>query len=347
MPLRVNVIMGGPSAEHEISLLSGIEVLKNMDRKRYAPRAVVISLEQEFYFCDASRSLPTEDEFAEPSKSKRFKGPLKPYASEAIWKDCDVAFLAVHGSFGEDGLLQGYLDTLKVPYTGSSVFASAVAMNKIATKFILEQNGIKTPPFFIAGRGHPEVTWRYLVDKFEFPMFVKCPQSGSSRLMTRVDCGAGLGTKIEEFLDYSPQVLVEKGIKGPEFTCPVLEMPDGITRPLPPIEIRPIKSNYFNFESKYKTGGSEEIVPVKRAKKLVERMQELALRCHTLLSCRGVSRTDMILADDGELYVLEINSLPGLTANSLLPKSFKAAGGSYRKLIDVLIQVAIKNPITP
>jgi D-alanine-D-alanine ligase len=234
-----------------------------------------------------------------------------------------------------------------VPYTGSSVFASAVAMNKIATKFIFEQNGIKTPPFYIAGRGHPEVTWRFLADKLGYPMYVKCPQSGSSRLMTRVDCGAGLGTKMEEMLQYSPEILIEKGIKGPEFTCPVLEMPDGTVKALPPIEIRPIKANYFNFKAKYEDGGSEEIVPIKRGKELVGRIQELALKCHTLLSCRGVSRTDMILGEDGNLYVLEINSLPGLTANSLLPKSFKAAGGTYRQLIDLMIQVALKNPITP
>jgi D-alanine-D-alanine ligase len=347
MPIRVNVVMGGPSAEHEISLLSGREVLKNINRRRYSPTAVVITIDQEFYCCDASKRIPTEDELVSVATSKRFKGPFKPYASEAVWKNCDVAFLAVHGSFGEDGILQGYLDTLMVPYTGSGVFASALAMNKIATKFVLEQNGIKTPPFHIAGKRHPEVTWKFLADRFSYPMYVKCPQSGSSRLMTRVDCGAGLGTKIEEFQKYSPEILVEKGIKGPEFTCPVLEMPDGTVQALPPIEIRPLKGNYFSFKAKYEDGGSEEIVPIHRSKKFIGQIQELALRCHNLLLCRGVSRTDMILGEDGVLYVLELNSLPGLTANSLLPKSFKAAGGSYKELIDVMIQVALKNPITP
>ena len=346
MPIRVNVVMGGPSAEHEISLFSGLEVLKNIDRKRYAPRAVVVSIDQEFFYYDVAKRLPIEEEVAAPALSKRFKGPFKPYASEAVWKDCDVAFLAMHGSFGEDGLFQGFLDTIKIPYTGSSVFASAVAMNKIATKFILEQNGIKTPPFYIAGKSHPEVTWRFLAEQFGYPMFVKCPQSGSSRLMTRVDCGAGLGSKMEEFHQYSPDLLIEKGIMGPEFTCSVLEMPDGTVQALPPIEIRPIKSNYFNFKAKYEDGGSEEIVPIKRSKKLVKQIQDLALQCHRLLLCRGVSRTDMILGKDGTLYVLELNSLPGLTAQSLLPKSFVAAGGSFKELIDVMLQVALKNPIT-
>jgi D-alanine-D-alanine ligase len=339
--------MGGPSAEHEVSLLSGLEVLKNINRRRYSPRAVVITVEQEFYYCDASKSVPTEDDLVDPAKSKRFKGPFKPFASEPVWKDCDVAFLAVHGSFGEDGLLQGYLDTLQIPYNGSGVFASALAMNKIAAKYVLEQNGVRTPPFYVAGKNHPEVTWLFLAETFGYPMFVKCPQSGSSRLMTRVDCGAGLGSKIQEFQQYSPDILVEKAIIGPEFTCPVLEFPDGTAKALPPVEIKPIKGNYFNFRAKYEAGGSEEIVPIKRPKKLIRQIQDLALRCHKLLNCRGVSRTDMMLGKDGTLYVLELNSLPGLTAQSLLPKSFAADGGSYKELIDILIQVALKNPITP
>jgi D-alanine-D-alanine ligase len=124
-------------------------------------------------------------------------------------------------------------------------------------------------------------------------------------------------------------------------------MPDGSIKALPPIEICPLKSNYFSYKAKYERGGSEEIVPIRRSKKLIGQIQELALKCHHLLGCRGLSRTDMILSKDGVLYVLELNTLPGLTANSLLPKSFKAAGGTYKKLIDIMIKVAIKNPITP
>lgn len=347
MALRVNVVMGGPSAEYEISIFSGREVIANIDRRRYSVRAVVVTIDQEFYYCDIRKKIPSPEELAAPDKCKLFKGPLKPYTAEEIWKRCDVAFLALHGSFGEDGIFQGYLDTLTVPYTGSGVFASAVAMNKIASKFIFEQNGVSTPPFYIAGKDHPEITWKFLADTFGYPMYVKCPQSGSSRLMARVDCGAGLGTKLDEFQKYSADLLVEKGIKGIEFTCAVLEMPDGTVKALPPVEIRPLKSDYFSFKAKYEDGGSEEIVPTNRSKELLDRIQALALKTHRLLNCRGVSRTDMILGEDGVLYVLELNSLPGLTANSLLPKSFKAAGGTYKELIDIMIKVALKNPITP
>jgi D-alanine-D-alanine ligase len=345
MPLHVNVIMGGPSAEHEVSLKSGCEVLENIDRKRYSVRAVVVTNELGFYYCDVKKTVPSLKDLALPGKSKLFKGPFAAFASRPVWNKCNVAFLAVHGSFGEDGKLQGFLDTLKIPYTGSGVFASALAMNKIASKFIFKQNGIPTPPFAIYGIDHPETTIGIIEKKFRFPLYLKCPQSGSSRLMARVDSRAELGKRIKEYLKYSPELLVEKEITGIEFSCPILEYPDGIVRALPPLEIRPLASSYFSFKAKYEDGGSQELVPAPRPEKLLKKIQEVALQAHRLLNCRGVSRTDMILGKNGNLYTLELNSLPGLTANSLLPKSFRAAGGSYPELVDVLIQTALKKPL--
>jgi len=346
MPVRVNVLVGGPSAEHEISLLSGREVIANLNKKKYTVRAVVVTMDQEFYYADIKNQLPEINDFANPAKSKFFTGPFKPYAAEEIWKKCDMAFLAMHGSFGEDGIIQGYLDTLQIPYNGSSVFASSVAMNKIATKFIFEQNGIQTPPFCIAGSAYPGVTAKSIEKQFGLPLYVKCPQSGSSRLMARVDCVIGLGKRIEEYSQFTSSILIEKAIKGVEFTCPVLEFPDGTTKALPPVEIRPVNSDFFSFDAKYKDGGSQELVPAPRSKKLLKQIQDIALKAHQVLNCRGVSRTDMILGEDNKLYVLELNSLPGLTPASLLPKSFKAFGGTYPELLDILIQVAMKNPIT-
>jgi D-alanine-D-alanine ligase len=148
-----------------------------------------------------------------------------------------------------------------------------------------------------------------------------------------------------EYRRYSPELLVEKEIKGIEFSCPVLEYPDGSERPLPPLEIRPVASTYFSFKAKYEDGGSQELVPAPRPQKLLDRIEAIALKAHRLLNCQGVSRTDMILGADGNLYTLELNSLPGLTANSLLPKSFRAAGGTYPQLIDVLIRSAMKKQI--
>jgi D-alanine-D-alanine ligase len=345
MSLHVNVIMGGPSAEHEVSLKSGREVLENMDKKRYAVRAVVATKDLSFFYCDVKRSIPSLKDLSRPGKSTIFKGPFAPGASLPVWKKCDVAFLAVHGSFGEDGLLQGFLDTLKIRYTGSGVFASAVAMNKIASKFIFQQNGIMTPPFCIVGKDHPETTASFLEKKFGYPLYVKCPQSGSSRLMARVESRKDFLARLKEYRPYSSEILVEKEIKGIEFSCPVLEYPDGSERALPPIEIRPVANTYFSFKAKYEDGGSQELVPAPRPEKLLSKIKDIALKAHRLLNCRGTSRTDMILGKDGKLYVLELNSLPGLTANSLLPKSFRAAGGTYPQLIEGLIRSALKKPL--
>jgi D-alanine-D-alanine ligase len=345
MSIRVNVIMGGPSAEHDVSLKSGREVLKNMDPKRYAVRAVVADRNLNLYYCDLNKSIPSLEELASPGKSNRFKGPYQACASQGVWNKCNVVFLAVHGSFGEDGLLQGFLDTLRIRYTGSGVFASAVAMNKIASKFIFEQNGVLTPPFAIFGKDHPETSVSSIERKFGYPLYVKCPQSGSSRLMARVESKSELLARLREYLPYSPEILIEKEIKGIEFSCPVLEYPDGSNKVLPPVEIRPIASDYFSYKAKYEDGGSQEIVPSPRPAKLIKAIQKIALKAHRILNCSGVSRTDIILGKDGKLYALELNSLPGLTANSLLPKCFRAAGGTYPGLIDILVQSALKKPL--
>ncbi len=347
MPIRINVVMGGPSAEHDISLLSAMDVLTHLDRKRYGVRAVVVTMDLEFYYCDIDDVVPQTEEFLSPDKYKSFSGPFKPYSSAPVWENCDVAFLAIHGAFGEDGLLQGFLDSNLIPYTGSGVYSSATGMNKIASKILFEQNGIKTPPYYITGNTHPEITWQFLAERFDYPMFVKCPHSGSSRLMTRVDCGAGLGTKITEYVQYSPDVLVEKGIKGSEFAVSVLEMPDGTVAVLPPVKINLVKTNYFSHSAKFGSNGAEKIVPCSIDAVLSEKINALALKCHRILGCRGASTSDIIVDTDNVPYVLEINTLPKMTVDSLLPLSFKATGGTYEELLDILISVACKNPVSP
>ncbi|MBN1306606.1 MAG: D-alanine--D-alanine ligase [Chitinispirillaceae bacterium] len=340
MKKRINVIMGGPSAEHEISLQSGHEVLKRINRDQWSVRAVVISREREFFFCDSDcQPPPALDILANPRNASGMRGPFPPAASSAVWETCDAAFLALHGSFGEDGIIQGYLESIGVPYTGSGVYASAVAMNKVTSKFLFIQNGIATPPYSLYGPRFTGTTVERVALRHGFPCFVKCPQSGSSTLMGRAANAAELASLLAEFSRHSPEILVEAAIKGTEFSCGVLEGPDGKFFALPPIEIRP-KNPFFDYSAKYTAGASEELVPAPRPPELLERIQNTALAVHQLIGCSGVSRTDMILGDD-TLYVLETNTLPGLTSNSLLPKSFAATGGTYPELIDLLITRAL------
>ena len=341
MTVRINVIMGGPSAENEISLRSGLEVMKNLDPQSYKVRAVVVSRKKEFFFRDFSVGPLTIEELRDPAATGLFAGPFPAAASGPLWEECDVAFLALHGTFGEDGVIQGFLETIGMPYTGSGVYASAVAMEKIASKFLYIAYGLAVPPWSIYGRAYPDVTIESIERKHGFPCFVKCPQSGSSRLMGRALDRNSLIGLIAELEPHSEKLLVETTIQGVEFSCGVVEKGDGGLLALPPIEIRPVHGTYFDYTAKYTTGESEEIVPAPRPQPLLERVKAVALNAHRILGCSGVSRTDMIYADN-TLYVLETNTLPGMTPNSLLPKAFKAIGGTYAGLLDMLVHSALR-----
>jgi D-alanine-D-alanine ligase len=337
---RINVIMGGPSAEHEVSLQTGIEVLKHIDQERWAVRAVVIGRKRELFFCDVTPdALPSIDELTEPHGAPRMQGPSSLQAASAVWDKCDAAFLALHGSFGEDGVIQGYLETIGMPYTGSGVYASAVAMNKITLKYLFIQNGIPVPPYTIYGPGFPHHTVEEIARRHGFPCFVKCPQSGSSKLMGRAATVEALVALLREFAPVSPEILVEQSISGTEFTCGVLDNANGTPFALPPVEIRP-KTEFFDYTAKYTSGASDEIVPAPRPQELLERIRNVALAVHRIVGCRGISRTDMIYSND-TLFVLETNTLPGLTANSLIPKAYRAAGGTFTGLIELLIEQAL------
>jgi D-alanine-D-alanine ligase len=341
MTIRVHVLIGGPSVEHEVSLSSGLQVLRRLDKKRYQPAAVVITHGMKLFFSDRDINALTPEDCAEPSSLNAFEGPFSPAASGRIWNSCDVAFLALHGTFGEDGVVQGYLDTLGVSYTGSGVFASAVAMEKIASKFLFFSNGLAVPPWSIFGKAFPEVTLDYLEKKHGFPCFIKCPQSGSSRLMGRAANRSDLAKLVRELEPHASRLLIETAIHGIEFSCGVIENESGEPYALPPVEIRPAHGPYFDYSAKYTAGESEELVPAPRSVELLDRIKAVALHAHAILNCRGVSRTDMIYADD-TLFVLETNTLPGLTPNSLLPKAFIAAGGTYEGLLDTLIRAAMR-----
>ncbi len=340
MKKNINVMMGGPSAEHEVSLQSGLAVLSAIDKTAYAVRGVVISRQKEFFICTVdTHHLPTLKDLTSPQTATCFEGPFPPASSAALWEQCDAAFLALHGSFGEDGVLQGYLESIGIPYTGSGVYASAVAMNKITSKYLYLQNGLSVPPYSIYGRRFPLNTVEHIALQHGFPCFVKCPQSGSSKLMGCASTLSELASLLDEFIRYSPEILIETSIQGIEFTCGVLEDADGQPFALPPIEIRP-KARFFDYTAKYTSGASDEIVPAPQPHELLQRIEKTAVAAHQILGCSGISRTDMIYQHD-TLFVLETNTLPGLTANSLIPKSFQANGGTFSELIDLLLRHAL------
>ncbi|MBU2591918.1 MAG: D-alanine--D-alanine ligase [Patescibacteria group bacterium] len=297
--LKIVVLMGGGSAEHEISLLSGKQVIANLDRKKY--QAIPVVIPQNF--------------------SSSFKYSLP---------KCDLVFIAMHGPFGEDGTVQGMLDFMGIPYTGSKVLASALGIDKIAFRRIMENLGIPVPKWVVCETSEKIP---HKIEQFGPPWVVKPFNQGSSIGVNIVKERTGLKPAIKKALKYSKMALIEEYLAGTEISCGVL----GNEKPysLPVIEICP-KKTFFDYQAKYTKGLCEEIVPARLPRELTKKIQRTAVKVFRAIGCRGFGRVDMIIKEDTP-YVLEINTIPGLTPNSLLPKEALAAGIDYPKLLDLII----------
>lgn len=284
--------MGGPSSEHDVSLKTGENIYRNLDRSKYIPSRLVLS------------------------KSWKLTHEGKEIAFPAGFKKFDVIFIALHGVFGEDGSLQTILDTLNVAYTGSGATASAIGMDKWVSGELFKKAGFLIP--------HT----RLFQGEVPVPSVVKARRGGSS-------IGTFLIRKKEDIPHLDGDYLVQEILTGPEYTCGVLEVNE---RPgaLPVIEIR-ASGNFFDYRSKYSKGGAEEIVPAPITAALSKKIRSLAVKAHKTIGARGYSRSDFILSN-GKLYILEINTLPGLTEASLLPKAAVASGITFPKLLDLIIE---------
>ncbi|HEY9766783.1 MAG TPA: D-alanine--D-alanine ligase [Chroococcales cyanobacterium] len=307
--IRVAVLAGGLSSEREVSLRSGAMVIRNLDPERYQGELL-----------DLMDLLPG---------GKRELSSLS--------RDFDVAFLALHGRGGEDGTVQGALELLGLPYIGSGVMASALAMNKSRTKQIYRQAGIPTPPSLTFYGEESSVLAK--VAEMGYPVVVKAEDQGSSVGVAIAQNEGEFQKAWEAATALSGEILVEKFVSGIEISCGVIG--DENLEALPVIEIVPHKS-FFDYEAKYTPGISEEIVPARISPELTRRVQEIALSAHRALGCYGLSRTDMVIGE--RIEVLETNTIPGLTENSLLPQEARAAGIMLPELFDRLILCALKRP---
>jgi D-alanine-D-alanine ligase len=254
-------------------------------------------------------------------------------------KELDVAFVALHGKYGEDGTVQGLLELLNVPYTGSGVLSSAIAMDKIYSKKIFELEGILTPPGIYLDRGDKnKLADRYdeIGKKIGYPVIVKPNRGGSTIGVTILQDGSGLQTAAELAYGYDSRVIVEKYIKGRLLTVSIIGA-DPVCLPI--IEIRP-KSGFYDYRSKYTPGLTEYLVPAPVNDALAKEISAVALKCHTSLDCSGISRVDLILGDDGQPYFLEVNTIPGMTSTSLVPKAADAAGIDFETLVEIILNSA-------
>jgi D-alanine-D-alanine ligase len=296
---RIGVLMGGTSAEREISLNSG--------------KAVYQALKAE-----GLNVIPIDIRSNSLRKIKQAK--------------ISVAFIALHGKFGEDGTIQRLLETLRIPYTGSGVMASYLCLDKIASRRIFKHYNIPVPEFQTFHRQSKDYLQRL---NLKFPLVVKPSSQGSSIGITFVDDASKLKQALNAAFKYDDTVLAEKYIPGREITVGILE-----GKALPVVEIVP-KKRFFDFEAKYEKGKSEYVVPARLAKKQYKKAQQIGLIAHGALGCRGFSRVDMILHKDIP-FALEVNSIPGLTSTSLLPMAARAIGIPFPKLCLKIIQSAMK-----
>lgn len=299
--MKIGVIMGGISSEKQISIMTGEEMIAHIDKSKY--EVVAIKLNEH-------------------------------NTSELIEKvrDIDIALLALHGKFGEDGTIQGVLEAMGVKYTGSGILSSSMCMDKNISKKILRYEGIETPD------------WRHLsnieelqfdeLDKIGYPFVVKPNSGGSSVGVKIVYDKNSLLTSIEEVFKWDAEIIIEKYIEGEEITCSIL---DGELLPIISIQHT---AQFFDYKAKYEDAATiEEIVELPPA--VYERVTEAAKACYRALKCDVYARIDMMIKD-GIPYVMEVNTLPGMTKNSLLPKSASSAGITYTKLLDRIIEISLQ-----
>ena len=337
--LKVALIFGGTSQEREVSLASGKTVAHSLNKSKYDLIPVEISSDGKWLISSGTIKQIEADTKTQKVPSNRAVVPIDPGSVSKV----DVAFLALHGPGGEDGTIQGILESLGIKYTGSGVLASALAMDKAKTKRMVASEGILVAPHIILTKSEYKKNPKKYISKLHGKIVIKPNQIGSSIGVTISADKNEIKKGIKSAFKHDSSVIIEPFIKGREFTVPIL----GNNNPeaLPVIEIVPKISEFFDFRAKYETDGTDEIVPAPIDKALASQLQQIALDVHILLGCRGVTRSDFIVTEKGQIYFLEINTIPGMTENSLVPKAARVVGMSYTQLLDKLIDLALDKKV--
>jgi len=316
--ITVALLFGGISPERDVSISGGNQVYAALNKDKYRVRRYDPKTDIEKLVADAP--------------------------------DIDMALVILHGTGGEDGSVQGLLDLLEIPYQCAGVLGSAVSMNKLSSKHLYVQNHIPTPDFMVFHKNRAvadmgiDMDIKACIPRLGLPVVVKPASGGSSIGMSIVQSEENLMPALENAFAYDDTVLAEAYVRGTEITCAVI----GNTMPeaLPVIEIVPKSTHtFFDYQAKYTAGETEEICPARISEKSAQKAGDLAKMAHQALFCKGYSRTDMIISGNGtdaDIYVLETNTIPGMTSASLLPLAAQAAGMSFSELIDRLISLGLE-----
>lgn len=300
---RIGVLFGGPSSERDISIISGNAVYDSLFEKGL-----------DLIKIDAKDADSLKDSI--------------------LKSNIDVAFIALHGRFGEDGQVQSILEDLGIPYTGSGPYASKLALDKVLSKEIFKKHNIPTPDYALLKK---DQDYKAIIDGFSFPFVVKPSNEGSSIGISLVEKPDDIERAIDNAFSYDDNILIEKYIKGIDITVGILD-----DEPLPVVCIKP-KDKFYDFKAKYTSGMSEYIVPADLPDDISKKAQKLSLLAHKVLGCLSFSRVDMLYQEDqSRIFVLEVNTIPGLTPSSLLPKAAKSAGIDFSDICISMVKSALK-----
>ncbi len=346
--LRVGVLFGGRSGEHEVSLASATSVIRGLDPEKYEAVPIGITKDGRWLVgAGAQKLLPEVLKTgqrvvlpADPNEAALL--PLDQSRAEAL--RVDVVFPVLHGTFGEDGTVQGLLDLAGLPYVGAGVLASSVGMDKDVQKRLFQQAGLPVADFLAIPRSAWEKSrakvLRAIERKFRFPLFVKPATLGSSVGMTKVHAREELAAALDLAAEFAQKILAERAILGRELEVSVLgnENPQASV----PGEVIPHRE-FYDYAAKYLEEGTQLIIPAKLTRAQARRLQDYAVRAFCAIECTGMARVDFFLERrTGRAYVNEINTIPGFTSISMYPKLWEASGISFQELVDRLIELALQ-----
>lgn len=311
--IKVAIIFGGPGKEHEVSVSSAKNILENIDKSIFDIIEVFIDKDKKYIIDNVV--------FEEQDGLQEIKN-----------KEVEVIFPIIHGTYGEDGELQSKLEELGIPFVGSSSNVSTLTIDKNKTNELLQEHGITIPQSKIVYRGDSVIP-------FNFPIIVKPVDEGSSVDLYKIKNEEEYKNSLDVIFKNHEAMLAQEYIQGREFTCGVVKINNN-PAPLIATEVILTKGELFDYDAKYSVGGCREITPADVDEDIMNRIKDTALQCHTILGCNSISRTDMILKDD-KLYVLEINTVPGMTKTSFIPQQAKVCGYEMKELITLLINSAL------
>ena len=328
---HIVVLMGGMSSEHDVSLHSGAMVYDHLDHEKYKVDSIRISREGEWGF----KRENGEEELVEVYDAIPRLRALHP----------DCVFIALHGPYGEDGRLQGMLDMLGIPYVGSGCEASAIAMDKVRAKALAQFHEVPVADHLEFSlrdwKKDREAVLRAVEERLGFPCVLKSPRQGSSLGMAIPQAPSEFRAAVRTVLQYGYTFFVERFVTGLELACSVLDVDEETGAvALPVTAIHPNASSFFDYHAKYTPGAAKEITPADIPEETRDLVQGIAVRMHEAIGCRGFSRSDIILAEEGPVW-LEINTIPGLTQTSLYPQAAEAAGLPFAELVETLVQSAL------